>query len=115
MGKIDTFPNCTKHLNMGSLSPSAAEAGPTTSEADQAEVARIKRAVSARNAEGTIGTQGTTVPSVSIEEGANKYVLATATDPNNEERAFVYSRRSASYHGEEKGGGVGMVAHRILS
>jgi phosphohistidine phosphatase len=46
------------------------------------------------------------LPSVSIDEGAHKYVLITATPPssssstpsNSSQQTFVYSRRHAKYH-----------------
>jgi phosphohistidine phosphatase len=42
------------------------------------------------------------LPSVSIDEGAHKYVLITATPPttpsNSSRQTFVYSRRHAKYH-----------------
>ncbi|KAL7550636.1 hypothetical protein ACHAWF_013855 [Thalassiosira exigua] len=39
------------------------------------------------------------IPSVSIDDGAYKYVLVTACEPSsNKTRKFVYSRRNASYH-----------------
>lgn len=38
------------------------------------------------------------IPSVSIEEGAYKYVLITANTPSNKSRIFVYSKRNAQYH-----------------
>ncbi len=44
---------------------------------------------------------GNLLPSVSIDEGAHKYVLITATSPspsNSSQQTFVYSRRHAKYH-----------------
>mmetsp|Transcript_14693 Transcript_14693/g.31923 ORF Transcript_14693/g.31923 Transcript_14693/m.31923 type:complete len:160 (+) Transcript_14693:248-727(+) len=38
------------------------------------------------------------IPSVSIDDGAYKYVLITANTPSNRARIFVYSKRNASYH-----------------
>ena len=39
------------------------------------------------------------IPSVSLDEGAYKYVLITANPPStNQSRTFVYSKRSANYH-----------------
>jgi phosphohistidine phosphatase len=38
------------------------------------------------------------LPAVSIDEGAHKYVLITATSSSNLPRTFVYSRRNAKYH-----------------
>ena len=38
------------------------------------------------------------IPSVYIDEGANKYVLITANTPNSTKQTFVYSKRGASYH-----------------
>ena len=89
--------------------------GPTTSDADAKNVQRIKESLASSNASNSHSNtascgspESSIVPQkplpkvkeVSIEEGANKYVLVTGRDENNEEKVFVYSRISANYHGE---------------
>jgi len=75
----------------------------TTNEEDQKEVAKLKARLNKRN-EATSDDEGLTswtkIPSVSIDEGANKYVLISATEPsiNEETQYFVVSKKGASYH-----------------
>ncbi|GMI46042.1 hypothetical protein TrCOL_g13585 [Triparma columacea] len=91
--------------------------GPTTSDADVKNVQRIKESLALSNASnshsntapcssGTDDLSQKSIPKVkevSIEEGANKYVLVTGRDENNEEKVFVYSRISANYHADVAG------------
>jgi hypothetical protein len=112
--------------------------GPTTSDADAKNVQRIKESLASSNASNSHSNTApcgfpksddlpqnpiTKVKEVSIEEGANKYVLVTGRDENNEEKVFVYSRISANYHGEinkyitqggERGGGGGGVCKTTM-
>ena len=68
----------------------------TTNAHDQAEAAKLK----ARLEKGTSSSAAfERVPSVSIDDGAHKYVLMCAENPStNQEQFFVISRRGAAYH-----------------
>ena len=87
----------------------------TTNAEDQNAVAKLQERIAQSNADaaGSASTASqnkyqdwTPVPSVSIDEGANKYVLISATEPYPTEEGsnkcytafFVTSRRGASYH-----------------
>ena len=80
----------------------------TTNEQDLKEAADIQNRLLSR-AQQTIEDTDTNnnnatvnndnIPSVSLDEGAYKYVLITAnTSSTNQSRTFVYSKRNASYH-----------------
>ena len=80
----------------------------TTNEQDLKEAADIQNRLLSR-AQQTIEDTDTNnnnatvnndnIPSVSLDEGAYKYVLITANPPStNQSRTFVYSKRNASYH-----------------
>ena len=72
----------------------------TTNAEDQAEAAKLKARL-----EKNIGISSTgsrkfeNVSSVSIDEGAHKYVLISAKEPGSNELSwFVISRRGSAYH-----------------
>ena len=88
---------------------SASISDATTSEADQQHVSKITSRLAEHNSSAPEApTQrvqcASNIPSVSLDEGANKYVLVTGTDTKNRERAFVYSSSTASCELEEGGG-----------
>ena len=69
--------------------------GFTTNEEDQRKAAELQ----ARLAENAtrVPSNGTIVPSVKIDEGAHKYVLIRANEPESgESKHFVTSRRGAA-------------------
>lgn len=82
----------------------------TTNEQDLKEAADIQKRLLSRAQQQTIEDTDTStnnnnsnvndnIPSVSLDEGAYKYVLITAnTLSTNLSRTFVYSKRNASYH-----------------
>jgi len=79
----------------------------TTNEQDLKEAADIQNRLLSRAQQTTEDTDTSAninanvdnIPSVSLDEGAYKYVLITANPPStNQSRTFVYSKRSASYH-----------------
>lgn len=76
----------------------------TTNAHDLQEAANLQSRLSEYNknlAQTSSTSTGATdaIPSVSIDEGAYKYVLITAVIPStNQVRKFVYSKRNASYH-----------------
>jgi len=81
----------------------------TTNEQDLKEAAEIQNRLLSKTSQQTTEDTNTStnnnnnivdnIPSVSLDEGAYKYVLITANTPStNQSRTFVYSKRSASYH-----------------
>jgi hypothetical protein len=82
----------------------------TTNEEDQREAARLQARLKAKydeatgaaavsNGSGSFDGSVVRVPNVSIDEGANKYVLISAVLPSGSERQhFVVSKRGAHYH-----------------
>ena len=80
----------------------------TTNAHDLAEVAKLQSQLEGdkaniNNNEPSQQQQAATyrIPSVSIDSGAYKYVLITASQPNNnnnKEEVFVHSKRGAHYH-----------------
>ena len=81
----------------------------TTNEQDLKEDAEIQNRLLSRAQQQTTEDTDTStnnndatvnnIPSVSLDEGAYKYVLITANTPStNQSRTFVYSKRNASYH-----------------
>lgn len=76
----------------------------TTNEEDQAAVARLRNRIAQTNTDTSPSTTTnssthTPVPSVSIDEGAHKYVLVSAYPPSSTTKHyFVTSKRGASYH-----------------
>lgn len=67
---------------------------PTTNAKDQAEVAKLKQRLETISRDESFSR----VPSVSIDDGAHKYVLISAVDDSGEQCDFVVSKRGASYH-----------------
>lgn len=79
--------------------PSAGKEMFTTNEEDQREAAKLKARL--EESQGGNSTSAfSRVPSVSIDEGANKYVLISAIVPGqgSERQNFVVSRKGAEYH-----------------
>ncbi len=83
----------------------------TTNAEDQRAVEELRKRLAQSDQQETSGnsssasTSWTPVPSVSIDEGANKYVLISATEPFPSEGEtqcytmfFVTSKRGAAYH-----------------
>ena len=75
----------------------------TTNAHDLQEAASLQARLSQYNDQAASSTSGVgsqdAIPSVSIDDGAYKYVLITAIAPStNTARKFVYSKRNASYH-----------------
>jgi len=76
----------------------------TTNAHDLAEAAKLKTRLESQQQQQPSATVSTNevianaIPSVYIDEGANKYVLITANTPNSTKQTFVYSKRGASYH-----------------
>lgn len=74
----------------------------TTNEEDQREVARLQARLAEEKPSSTSISSGVSaykIPSVTIDEGAHKYVLISALTPGGDERQhFVVSRRGAQYH-----------------
>mmetsp|Transcript_10662 Transcript_10662/g.15488 ORF Transcript_10662/g.15488 Transcript_10662/m.15488 type:complete len:170 (-) Transcript_10662:814-1323(-) len=85
----------------------------TTSAEDQAAAARLKERLSNSSSSRTASESNSTgpplawldIPSVSIDNGAHKYVLISATEPAPREpngtcihRYFVVSKKGAAYH-----------------
>lgn len=80
--------------------------GKTTNAHDLQEAANLQARLSEYNnqaqtstiSKNTTSSDNDAIPSVSIDNGAYKYVLITATTCANRSRTFVYSKRNASYH-----------------
>ena len=75
----------------------------TTNAHDLAEAARLKAELLAASATVREVSVNDDIPSVSIDEGAHKYVLIRASTPGSSRspsrvRTFVYSKQGASYH-----------------
>ncbi|KAL3782151.1 hypothetical protein ACHAWO_009523 [Cyclotella atomus] len=79
----------------------------TTNAHDLTEAARLQAELSSQKSEPSAPLAGEVnsddIPSVSIDEGAHKYVLVRASAPGSSEtpsrvRTFVYSKQGASYH-----------------
>ncbi|KAL7488586.1 hypothetical protein ACHAW6_014181 [Cyclotella cf. meneghiniana] len=79
----------------------------TTNAHDVAEAARLQARLSSQQSSSCTSRGGDssddTIPSVSIDEGAHKYVLMTAYTPgapssSSRKRTFVYSKQGADYH-----------------
>jgi phosphohistidine phosphatase len=81
----------------------------TTNEEDQKEVAKLKARLTEANESSSANHQhqrqnpppstATIVPSVSLDDGAHKYVLIKAEEPGSGLlQHFVISRRGAGYH-----------------
>lgn len=70
---------------------------PTTNEEDQLEAARIQERLKANVGSGASSSHKQRLTSVSIADGAHKYVQIRAS-LDGEEQDFVVSRRGASYH-----------------
>mmetsp|Transcript_27352 Transcript_27352/g.40384 ORF Transcript_27352/g.40384 Transcript_27352/m.40384 type:complete len:154 (+) Transcript_27352:134-595(+) len=75
----------------------------TTNEEDQRKAAELQARLARDSVDGAKTDQDIAsayqVPNVSIDEGANKYVLITACLPGGSERQnFVVSRKGAAYH-----------------
>jgi len=76
----------------------------TTNEEDQQKAAELKARLAADNDNNDASTASSTwdsyqVPSVTIDEGANKYVLIRARKQGSQEdQHFVVSSRGAAYH-----------------
>lgn len=66
---------------------------------DQASVTESASTAAPADADGSIEDDDS-IPSVSIDAGAYKYVLITADAPSSSsrKRTFVYSKRNAQYH-----------------
>ncbi len=80
----------------------------TTNATDLAEAAKLQARLSAQQSSSASTSPNNTfdhdaIPTVSIDEGANKYVLITACTPGNSssssrKQTFVYSKQGANYH-----------------
>jgi phosphohistidine phosphatase len=78
------------------MSDNVPEASCTTNDFDQKEAAKLKARLANQK---TRGKRFERVQSVSIADGAHKYVLIAAREPGSTElRHFVTSRRGAAYH-----------------
>ena len=80
------------------------DAGYTTNAHDLREAANLQARLSAHQATSsstanTSKNNDDAIPTVSLDEGAYKYVLITANKPSSKEsRTFIYSKRNAHYH-----------------
>jgi phosphohistidine phosphatase len=71
----------------------------TTNAEDQAEAAKLKARLENNKAISSSRKFENVVSSVSIDEGAHKYVLISAKEPGSNELCwFVISRRGSAYH-----------------
>ena len=77
----------------------------TTNAHDLQEAANLQARLSAQATHSNSATANTSknsddaIPTVSLDEGAYKYVLITANKPSSKEsRTFIYSKRNANYH-----------------
>ena len=76
----------------------------TTNAHDLREAANLQARLSAHQATSsstanTSKNSDDAIPTVSLDEGAYKYVLITANTPSSKEsRTFIYSKRNAHYH-----------------
>ena len=76
----------------------------TTNADDLAAAAALQARLSSQNSSSTNACPvNDSIPSVSIDEGAHKYVLIKASTPSSPDspsliRTFVYSKRGADYH-----------------
>ena len=79
-----------------SMNDNVPEASCTTNDFDQKEAAKLKARLANQK---THGTKFKRVQSVSIADGAHKYVLIAAREPGRTELShFVTSRRGARFH-----------------
>ena len=88
-------------------STTASSTSCTTNAHDLDEAAKLQARLLSQNNntsndKASSSSSSISIPSVSIDEGAHKYVLITATappsSPQGKQRTFIYSKKGASYH-----------------
>lgn len=81
----------------------ASWSGCTTNAHDLAEAARLQAGLKNSSASSSCSRKVGNIATVSIDEGAHKYVLVRASTPGSSDvssrvKTFVYSKQGASYH-----------------